>query len=164
MQSKTDTPESLRILYVDDDPQVRVVFQKMVQQRCPDCIVDLAECGAQALRMCELYRYDVVIADIVMPYMNGIDLAAEVIDRFCTPVILTTGYAKESVIPQEELGEGMICCLTKPFSLTDVEVAIRKALRENRKQVEQCRDASVKQSLLQAAAADKQRREGGQHG
>jgi DNA-binding NtrC family response regulator len=164
MPNKTDTPTELRILYVDDDPQICVVFQKMVQQRCPDCTVDLAECGAQALRMCELYRYDVVIADIIMPYMNGVDLAAEIIDRFCTPVILTTGYRKEDVLPPEELGEGMICCLTKPFSLTDVEVAIRRALKENSKRVQECKDRSVRESLLNAAAADKRRREGGQHG
>lgn len=135
---KSSSPKRIEILFVDDEPSVQVIFKQMVQNRCP-VEIDLAGSADEAISMLNVKEYDLIITDIVMPGLSGYDLASIVMEKYCTPVILATAYDPKDVIPLEEIGEGMICCIHKPFSITDIEHAVHKALRISKKAKEVCK-------------------------
>ncbi|BAQ44698.1 hybrid sensor histidine kinase/response regulator [Methylobacterium aquaticum] len=72
-------------------------------------------------------RFEVVFSDVVMPGMNGVDLAREIRRRWpYLPVVLTSGYSH--VLASE--GTDGFPLLGKPYSVADLSRALRKALRE----------------------------------
>ncbi len=72
-------------------------------------------------------RFEVVFSDVVMPGMNGVDLAREIRRRWpYLPVVLTSGYSH--VLAFE--GTDGFPLLGKPYSVADLSRALRKALRE----------------------------------
>ena len=97
-----------RILVVDDDEEVRHVTASFLndfgyaETEAPD--------GPSALAMMERSDFDLVVADLAMPGMNGLELAAEVKNRFAeVPVLILTGHAEAMPIPDD------LPVLAKPF-------------------------------------------------
>ena len=91
---------------------------------------------AVALLLNQTAQIDLVISDYSMPQLTGIQLARILKDnRFKTPVILMTGLSEE--ITEEGLKEnGVVCCISKPFSSVQLVTAIEAILgpppRKNR--------------------------------
>lgn len=86
---------TFRILHADDHLVIRQSMFYLIESKHPDWTVDLVENGDEALRMMARadQPYDVVITDLVMPVMNGIELARRINQgRNSTPVILISGY------------------------------------------------------------------------
>jgi CheY-like chemotaxis protein len=69
-QQMTTTP---RILIVDDDPQIRAYLSLTFES--VGYVVNTAECGRDAIAMCSVQAFDVVLSDVMMPDMNGHELA-----------------------------------------------------------------------------------------
>ncbi|WP_220811382.1 response regulator [Pseudomonas paralcaligenes] len=124
----TDCPEVIaghqRILLVDDDPAVREVTSQMLQRL--GFQVAEADSGASALRLLEDIEVDLLLADFVMPGMNGGELARAVGGkRPGLPVVFISGYAELG-----ELGLGENLVIQKPFQEEQVARKILQALRE----------------------------------
>ncbi|MDG9929315.1 MULTISPECIES: response regulator [unclassified Pseudomonas] len=124
----TDGPEVIaghqRILLVDDDPAVREVTSQMLQRL--GFQVAEADSGASALRLLEDIEVDLLLADFVMPGMNGGELARAVGGkRPGLPVVFISGYAELG-----ELGLGENLVIQKPFQEEQVARKILQALRE----------------------------------
>ena len=72
-----------------------------------------AESAAGALLLLRTGRVDLVLADLTMPHMSGIELAAEVVAMFPTlPVVLMTGYGPAAM---DDAGPNVRATLRKPF-------------------------------------------------
>jgi DNA-binding NarL/FixJ family response regulator len=65
--------DALRILIVDDHAAVREVYRGMLQQHNKLCVVGEATNGLEAIAQAQALRPDVVLMDISMPYMDGIE-------------------------------------------------------------------------------------------
>jgi CheY-like chemotaxis protein len=109
-----------RILVVDDEREVRETLGLLLRQEGFRVVV--AECGHTAIGAVEAFTFDVILVDIVMPGMNGLDT----IDLLRTDapgvsIIAMSGYAGGSGVSgpdffREAMERGATCCLAKPFS------------------------------------------------
>lgn len=83
-----------RVLIAEDDPAIAEFMRRVVAGR--GHAVTVTEDGGAAARAIDIAAYDLVLADIRMPVMDGIALALKVADaRPATKVVLITGYAEE---------------------------------------------------------------------
>ncbi len=119
----------VRILLAEDDPAVRDFVRRALETDGHD--VTAVRDGGEALErlMSPLADYELLLADIRMPVMDGIALALHVArDRPELPVLLMTGYAqqRERAYGLDTLIRGV---LQKPFTLEQVTAEVRSALR-----------------------------------
>jgi len=110
-----------RILVVDDDPEVRHVTASFLaafgyaESEAPD--------GPSAVTLMERDRFDLVVADLAMPGMTGVELAAIVRARWATvPVLILTGHAEAIPIPAD------LPVLRKPFESVDLAAEVSRLL------------------------------------
>jgi excisionase family DNA binding protein len=124
-RATTDRP---RILVVDDESSIRDLLAKTLALAEYD--VDTASDGRAALERLRLYPYDLLIADLKMPGIDGLSVIREA-KRLKTdlPVIIITGYSTE-VAAIEAVNLGVSGYLTKPFRVPQVLAAAAKAIGE----------------------------------
>src|SRR5207302_3342416 len=117
-----------RILVVDDEASIRDLLSKTLALAEYD--VDVAPDGRSALERMRLYPYDLLIADLKMPGMDGLTIIREA-KRYKAdlPVIIITGFSTESSAI-EAVNIGVAGYLTKPFRVPQVLAAAAKALGE----------------------------------
>ncbi|HEY1912944.1 MAG TPA: response regulator [Vicinamibacterales bacterium] len=117
-----------RVLVVDDEASIRDLLGKTLALAEYD--VDVAPDGRSALERMRLYPYDLLIADLKMPGMDGLTVIREA-KRYKAdlPVIIITGFSTESSAI-EAVNLGVAGYLTKPFRVPQVLAAAAKALGE----------------------------------
>jgi excisionase family DNA binding protein len=117
-----------RVLVVDDEASIRDLLSKTLALAEYD--VDVAPDGRSALERMRMYPYDLLIADLKMPGMDGLTVIREA-KRYKAdlPVIIITGYSTES-FAIEAVNLGVAGYLTKPFRVPQVLAAAAKALGE----------------------------------
>ena len=126
-----------RILVVDDDPFVREILEFVLQ--AGDYAVETAEDGAQAFRKClSNSGIDLVVSDMNMPVMSGLDLTRELRRHSMdVPIILLTGDG-EVPAALRAMESGANAYLVKDENIQDtILVALEKALEENRRKKNQ---------------------------
>jgi diguanylate cyclase (GGDEF)-like protein len=126
---RTSTMPS-RVLVVDDEVVIRALLTEILAEEGHETAT--AEDGKQAICLLERHRFDLIITDIVMPGVNGIEvlLAAKRIDPEY-PVIMITGYpsAKTAV---RLVNLGAADYITKPFNVDLIKVTVAKILAMNK--------------------------------
>ena len=117
-----------RVLVVDDEASIRDLLAKTLALAEYD--VDVAPDGRSALERMRLYPYDLLIADLKMPGMDGLTVIREA-KRYKAdlPVIIITGFSTESSAI-DAVNLGVSGYLTKPFRVPQVLAAAAKALGE----------------------------------
>jgi len=117
-----------RVLVVDDEASIRDLLAKTLALAEYD--VDVAPDGRSALERMRLYPYDLLIADLKMPGMDGLAVIREA-KRYKAdlPVIIITGFSTESSAI-DAVNLGVAGYLTKPFRVPQVLAAAAKALGE----------------------------------
>jgi excisionase family DNA binding protein len=117
-----------RVLVVDDEASIRDLLSKTLALAEYD--VDVAPDGRSALERMRMYPYDLLIADLKMPGMDGLTVIREA-KRYKAdlPVIIITGFSTESSAI-DAVNLGVSGYLTKPFRVPQVLAAAAKALGE----------------------------------
>jgi DNA-binding response OmpR family regulator len=116
------------VLVVDDESSIRELLQKTLALAEYD--VDTAPDGRAALERLRLGNYDLLIADLKMPGMDGLTLIREAKRlKADLPVIIITGFSTESSAI-EAVNLGVAGYLTKPFRVPQVLAAAARALGE----------------------------------
>lgn len=114
----TDTMKSLAILVVDDHPVMRDVICQILEDSGHD--VRCAAEGREALRKLSCAHFDLVVTDIVMPEMDGLELIGEIRRRYLDTRIIAVSGGGERFLKADglqiarRLGAGV--CLDKPFA------------------------------------------------
>ena len=117
-----------RVLLVDDDHDVRAVAAAMLTEAGYDVVE--ADSGGGALELLEDpdLRVEIMIADIVMPGMNGVELAHEVRRRYPEmPVLFVTGFGG-TALPANQKMPGEL--LRKPFRAAELRAKVTAMLRQ----------------------------------
>ncbi|MBV7258659.1 response regulator [Erythrobacter sp. WH158] len=120
----------ISILLAEDEPAMRAYLSNALLRQ--DYFVYIADSGLDALMMYEFLQgeIDLLVTDIVMPMMDGIELAQRLKQRYPNSFncVFCTGFAAASLRAEEEFGSNSI--LTKPFHLrTFIEVVESKLNR-----------------------------------
>ena len=121
----TSTSRPIRVLIADDQRVVREGLSMLVTLIDDVEVVGTACDGAEAVRLAEAHRPDVVLMDLRMPGTDGIAATADLRERLpATRVLVLTTYADEdAIVPALQAGaQGY---LTKDASAEQIEVAIR---------------------------------------
>lgn len=118
--------EGPRVLIVDDEPVVGEICSRALT----DCRVDRAENGRQALDLLAKTEFDLVLTDVNMPDMDGLDLLRSIKSkRPDQVVILMTGYAcKETIL--EALKADADDFINKPLNLLHLQTLVNKTLEK----------------------------------
>jgi CheY-like chemotaxis protein len=124
------------ILVVDDEAIIRNVVRRKLEQSTPYRVLS-ADDGQPALELFKTEKVDLVISDLLMPHMNGIDLLRAM--KQITPeipVIIITGYGTlDDAIEAIKLGAEDF--IKKPFDMNDVIVTIDKTFSKIEEQADQ---------------------------
>jgi len=118
------------VLVVDDDRLMRLTLRHKLTRE--GYRVDVAETGSQAIdRLCR-FSYDLVLTDLRLPDVSGIEVVrnARRIDP-STPVILLTG-SEDEASADRALEAGAVAIVYKPCKLAQVTVEAKKALARRR--------------------------------
>jgi CheY-like chemotaxis protein len=115
-----------KILVVDDQESMRFIISSMLKEKGHE--VKIAEDGLQALAILKDASFDLIVADVNMPRLNGLEFLKQVKEKDRTArVILLTGLVEETVrLGAEKYGlDGLIL---KPFEKTKALEIIEKIL------------------------------------
>ena len=114
-----------RILLAEDEEAMRTYLTRALEKA--GYAVDSVDCGTAALPLLEKGEYDLLLSDIVMPEMDGIELA-----QLCneispdTKVMFITGFAAVTLKASREQPNAKV--LSKPFHLRDLVLEVERVL------------------------------------
>ncbi len=140
--------QTTRLLVAEDEANLRLVLQKELQRL--GYRVQAAADGEAALRRLEESNVDVLLCDINMPRMDGMELLRRVHERPNPPeVIMLTGNGTiETAV--EAMKMGAYDYLTKPYTINELDVRVRQAAEKRRLRVDnqRLREQLARQSAL----------------
>ena len=148
MMHNVTTADSMKanILIVDDESLIRDLLGSTMETTNYSC--SFAENGKEALRLLAEQSFDVVVTDIDMPVMNGIELAKIIKKDFTPDVIVMTGQI-HSYQYDEIINIGASDFVEKPFSLSEMKLRINRVLKErNLKQSAERAHEELKESHI----------------
>jgi DNA-binding response OmpR family regulator len=122
MAEKTPT-----VLLIEDDHQLGPLLKDSLELK--NYRVDLETRGERALQLFKAAKYDIIIVDVVLPGMNGLDLAKEIRKSdFTTPILFMSAKAddKDKILAYCSGGDDYI---VKPFSITELALRIYSLLK-----------------------------------
>ncbi len=117
-----------RILIVDDEEEVRMYLAIIIEELFPDFHILLAASPTDALYLLKKNGIDVVLLDVEMPGMTGLEMLTQLREQHDSiPIIFISGYKRAEFI-QEALRLDAVDYVDKPVNPIELDVAIRKAL------------------------------------
>ncbi len=123
-----------KLLVIDDDETVRDVLNSVLTEKGFEPVI--AESGEAGLALIKSERFDLIVTDLVMPGVGGMDILAEVsASKIGTPVILLTAHGTvQNAVDAMKLGA--YDYVTKPFNLDEIMMIVEKALNHAKLQKE----------------------------
>ena len=128
--SKELSPEEQNILIVDDDPTILTLLKEYIKTLGFNLVT--ASNGLSALAELEKSEFSIVITDLLMPGMDGMELIKEVKRNWPhTDIIVITGYTN-SYRYTDVIRAGASDFIQKPFNLDELEAKINRLIKERR--------------------------------
>lgn len=125
-RNQDDAAQPRRVLVADDDPSIATLVQ--VTLKDPRYEVVAARNGLDALKLFERGGFDIVILDVMMPYVDGFEACQRIRERSDVPIVmLTSRDGTEDVVHGFELGADEY--ITKPFKTAELIARIEAILR-----------------------------------
>jgi len=119
-----------RVLVVDDEKSMCDFMEIMLTKEGYE--VETANCGSDAVEKSEDRPYDLIIADMMMPGMTGLELLKEVKSRRPEQdfIVMTAFASVDTAI--EAMKEGALDYITKPFKVDEIKLVINKSLNNKK--------------------------------
>jgi len=119
----------MRVLLVEDDPTTQQSIKMMLE--AAGMVVDATDLGEDGLEIGKLYDYDIIVLDLMLPDMDGMEVLRELRSaKVATPVLILSGLA-ESENKVKGLGTGADDYLTKPFNKDELIARIQAIVRRS---------------------------------
>ena len=125
-RSNDDSNTPRRILVADDDPSIANLIQ--ITLKDPRYELVAAKNGLEALKAFETTKFDVVILDVMMPYVDGFEACQRIRERSDVPIVmLTSRDGTDDIVHGFELGADDY--ITKPFKTVELMARVESILR-----------------------------------
>ncbi|MCB0209754.1 MAG: response regulator [Anaerolineae bacterium] len=118
--------ERTRVIIADDESIIRADLKEMLTNLNYLVVGEVGD-GQSAVNLARELRPDVILMDIKMPNMDGIDAAKILTEEQIAPVVLLTAYGQKELVDRAKEA-GVVGYLVKPFRETDLLPAIEVAL------------------------------------
>lgn len=147
--------EQLRVVVADDEPDMRDYFSRILP-RLGHRVVAAARDGTELVELCRKHGPDLVITDIKMPEMDGIEAGMQIYRDRPVPVILVSAYNDRALIERAE-ADHVMAYLVKPIKEADLSPAIGLAIRrfeqfeQLRREADDLRQALEDRKLIERA-------------
>jgi response regulator NasT len=140
--------ESLRVLVADDESIIRLDLRETLRKMGHEVIGEAGD-GRRAVELSRQLKPDLVILDIKLPEMDGIDAAKVISTEKIAPVVLVTAYSQIDLV-QRAQDAGVFGYVVKPFKESDLLPAVAIAIARFREYVEISNEAASLQEALDA--------------
>jgi two-component system response regulator YesN len=119
----------IKVLIVDDEAPIKRSLSKIIEMEFPQVqIVSMADDGKEALRCLEQHQPDIVISDVRMPEMDGIQLTQEIRSRgLTTEIVIISGYNDYTLLRQA-MQHGVSDYLLKPVDPDEVTATLTRVI------------------------------------
>jgi two-component system KDP operon response regulator KdpE len=121
-------PQEKHILVVDDEPSIRDFVRRNLELRAFK--VSLAANGLEALALFEKTHFALIILDIMMPRMDGLEVCRRIRQSSTVPIVILTALGEETD-KIAALDQGADDYLTKPFGVGELLARVKAVLRRN---------------------------------
>ncbi len=118
--------ESLRIVIADDEPIIRLDLRKTLENMGHQVVGEAGD-GAKAVEIARDLKPDIIILDIKMPELDGIEAAKMLTTEGVAPVLLLTAYSQKDLVDRAK-DAGVFAYLVKPFKEADLLPAMEIAI------------------------------------
>jgi two-component system response regulator AtoC len=141
-----------RVLVVDDEENIRLVLRTLLRKHGYE--VEVAESGETALALVDSFGPDVILTDVRMPKMGGLDLLATLKAKQQPATVIVMSAYGSNDLALEAMKAGAYDYVSKPFKPDEVVLVLRKAeerealRRENLALKEQIREGNQYESIL----------------
>jgi two-component system, response regulator PdtaR len=125
----TETPETTarptRVLIAEDEALIRLDLKEMLQEEGFEVVAEVAD-GASAVRLTRELTPDLVILDVKMPVMDGIQAAEEIAKDRLSAILILTAFSQRDLVEKARRA-GAMASLVKPFQKHDLLPAVEIA-------------------------------------
>ncbi len=126
-----------KVLIVEDDPMVAMINEQYVCKNPQFVVVASCRNGQEALEFLTTNNVDLIVLDVFMPYMDGIETLKKIREKKIAAEVIMVTAANDSATIEETMHLGVIDYLIKPFAFERFQVALekfvahRKILKQN---------------------------------
>lgn len=115
-----------KVLIVEDDPMVAMINEQYVRKNKQFEVVASCRNGQDALEYLEKNKVDLVILDVYMPYMSGIETLKAIRERKIDAEVMMVTAANDTATLEDTMHLGVIDFLIKPFAYERFQIALEK--------------------------------------
>lgn len=127
----------MKALVVDDEETIRLALRKFLRSRGFE--VEIAASGEAALRLVEEHSFTLMLCDVRMPGMTGVELVPRILEKDPDIAIIMLTAVNDAATATEVLSSGATDYLMKPVELADLQQALERALTKRAGFIEQRR-------------------------
>ena len=134
---RTLTPSQPRVLVVDDEETIRTALARFLRARGYE--VEVAESGIAALVMLERQRFMLMVCDVRMPGMTGLEVVPEALQLDSDLAILMLSAVNDAPTATDALSHGAMDYLVKPIELVELQRAVERCTHRRQLEIERRR-------------------------
>jgi response regulator NasT len=147
--------ESLKALIAEDEQLTRTIIRARLEKLGHTVVAEAGD-GAQAVEAARLHKPDVIIMDIKMPTMDGIEAARIILSESPCAILFLSSFNEQELVEQAS-ESGALAYLMKPFRKEDLAPALEMAVRRFRqiqsqtKEIEELKETLETRKLIERA-------------
>lgn len=119
-----------RVLIVEDDPMVAMINEQYVKQNKNFTVNTICRNGEEALNFLEGNKIDLIVLDVYMPVMDGVETLKRIRDKKISSEVIMVTAANDTNTLEQTMHLGVLDYLIKPFTLERFLVALEKFLSQ----------------------------------
>ncbi|MDX6451358.1 MAG: two-component system, response regulator PdtaR [Gaiellaceae bacterium] len=148
-------PATARILTVDDNPIVRADLRLMLEEAGFEVVPDARD-GVEAVDLAREHKPDLVLIDLSLPLLDGVEATRRILDERDVPVVALTGHSRGDFV-QRAVDAGAVGHVLKPFSRVELVATVSGALadRAERDEHERQHYLPLIESMVRAGYSEK---------